>query len=115
MLKRILIVGFLTGIAQIISVFVIRNLPNYFSVSEIASIGQIDSLIFFLINLIALGLQPSAMRHIAIADRWQPEYHKTQSARVGLSLILFSFGLLAFFKWEYCAFFLAPLFAFSGD
>lgn len=115
MLKRILIIGFFTGIAQIVSLFVIKILPNYFSSSEIASIAQIDSLIFFLINLIALGLQPSAMRNIAITENWLPHYHRAQSARVAFSFILFGVGLLAFFKWEYSTFFLAPLFALSGD
>lgn len=115
MFKRVLIVGLFTGIAQIVSVFIIRSLPNYLSVLEIASIAQIDSLIFFLINMVALGLQSSAMRNIATMDNWVPEYQKTQSARVGLSFILFAFGLFAIFKWEYSIFFLAPLLAFSGD
>jgi hypothetical protein len=115
MLNRIFIIAFLTGIGQILSVFVIKSFPYFFSDSEIASIAQIDALIFFMVNVIALGLQSSAMRNIAVSKDWKSEFQQTQSARLSLSFILFSFGLLFFFKWEYSIFFLAPLFAYSGD
>jgi O-antigen/teichoic acid export membrane protein len=87
MLNRIFIIAFLTGIGQILSVFVIKSFPYFFSDIEIASIAQIDALIFFMVNVIALGLQSSAMRNIAVSKDWKSEFQQTQSARLSLSFM----------------------------
>ncbi len=115
MFKRILIIGFFTGLGQIVSLFVIKNLHSYFTLPQIAAIAQIDSLVFFLINIIAMGLQSSAMRHIALNPDWENEFRNTQSARLALSFALFPLGFLFFYRWEYSVFFLTPLLALNGD
>ncbi len=115
MLKRIAGIAVLTGIGQLISVFSIKYTSQFVSPSKLSSIAHIDALVSFLLSMIALGLQLSAMRNIALKKEWKEEYSATQTARLTLGLIVFIFGSLSFVKWEYSLFFLAPLFALSGD
>ena len=96
-------------------VFVLKFISHNNSQEQVRAIALIDSLVLFLINAIALGLQPATMRNIALIKEWKEEYNETQSARLALSLILASFSFLAFFNIYYLAFLAAPLFAMSGD
>ena len=115
MLKRIFIVALLTGTGQIAMVFSLKAITRHLNTQQIAAIAQVDALIILLINTIALGLQSVAMRNIVIQENWKIEYKAVQSARITLGSILFLLGFICFIKWEYCTFFLAPLFALSGD
>ncbi len=115
MLKRIALIAVLTGIGHLISVFSIKFTSQLVSSEKLSSVAHIDALVSFLLSIIALGLQLSAMRNIALTKEWKEEYSITQTARLTLGLIVFILGALFFIKWEYSFFFLAPLFALSGD
>ncbi len=115
MLKRIVFIAVLTGIGQIIAIFSIKFTSVLVSPQKLSSIAHIDALLSLLLSIIALGLQSSAMRNIALTTKWKEEYNTTQTARFTLGLILFTLGTFLFVRWEYSFFFLAPLFAMSGD
>ncbi len=115
MLKRIALIAVLTGLGQIIAIFSIKLTSKLVSAESLSSIAHIDALLSLLLSVIALGLQPSAMRNIALTKEWKEEYNTTQTARFTLGIILFTLGSFLFVRWEYSFFFLAPLFALSGD
>lgn len=115
MLKRIAIVAFFTGSGQLLSVFVLKFISQYAEVEQLKSIAEIDSLVFFMMNVIALGLQSAAMRNLAQDANWQQEYHDTQSARITLGLLMMAAALLSFINQYYLVFLIAPIFAWSGD
>jgi hypothetical protein len=115
MLKRIAIVAFFTGSGQLLSVFVLKFISQYAEVEQLKNIAEIDSLVFFIMNVVALGLQSAAMRNLAQGADWQQEYHDTQSARITLGLLLMAGALLFFINKYYLVFMIAPLFAWNGD
>jgi len=115
MLKRIFTIGLITGAGQLFVVFALKYISQNSSPEQVKAIGQIDSLVLFIMNVIALGLQPSAMRNLALADDWKEEYAKTQAARFTLSFFIAAFALLAFIDQYYLVFLIAPLLALSGD
>jgi len=115
MLKRIFTIGLITGAGQLFVVFALKYISKNSSPEQLKAIGQIDSLVLFIMNVIALGLQPSAMRNLALADDWKTEYSNTQSARFTLSFFIAAFALLAFIDQYYLVFLMAPLLALSGD
>ena len=115
MLKRIAIIAFFTGSGQLLSLFVLKYISRHADIAELRSIAEIDSLVFFIMNIVALGLQSAAMRNLAQTSKWQQEYYDTQSARVTLGLILMAGALLYFVNPYYVIFLLAPVLAWSGD
>lgn len=115
MLKRIFTIALLTGTGQLFVIFALKYISQNSLPEQVKAIGQIDSLVLFLMNVIALGLQPAAMRNLALTDDWKQEYSKTQSSRFTLSILLIPFALLAFKDQFYLAFLVAPLIALSGD
>lgn len=115
MLKRIFTIALITGAGQLFVVFALKYISQNSSPEQIKAIGQIDSLVLFIMNVIALGLQPSAMRNLALTDAWKSEYANTQSARFTLSFFIAAFALLAFIDQYYLVFLIAPLLALSGD
>jgi hypothetical protein len=115
MIKRLFLTGLLTGGGQLFSIGVLKLLSQKGYTSALTGLGQTDSLYQFLINIIALGLQSAAMRNIALQTDWQPEYAKTQSARMTLALLLLPIGFFAFHTPAYGIFFMVPLLALSGD
>lgn len=115
MLKRIAIVAFFTGSGQLLSVFVLKFISQYAEVEQLKNIAEIDSLVFFMMNVIALGLQVAAIRDLAHDDQWEQHYRDTQSARITLGLLLMSAALLSFINPFYLVFLTAPVFAWSGD
>lgn len=115
MLKRIAIVAFFTGSGQLLSVFVLKFISQYAEVEQLKSIAEIDSLVFFIMNVIALGLQSAAMRNLAQVSNWRQDYHDTQSARTTLGLLLMAAALLSFINQYYLVFLIAPIFALNGD
>lgn len=115
MLKRIAIVAFFTGSGQLLSIFVLKWISQHYSVQQLRGIGEIDSLFFFIMNLVGLGLQSAAMRDIAQSGNWKQDYHDTQSARITLGILLMAATALAVVNEYYVVFMLAPMLALSGD
>lgn len=115
MLKRIAVIGLLTGVGQLFSVFSLKFISAQVTPYDLAAIGRADSFVQFLLNIIAFGLQPAAMRSIVLSENWRTEYAAAQSARFTLGLLLLIFSLTAFREPVYVLFALAPLLALSGD
>src|SRR5215203_1887649 len=115
MVKRLASIALFTGAAHIFTLITLKFLSQRISTDHISSIGELDSLFQFVINILAFGLQLSAVRNIAILDNWKEVYSKVQVARITLGFILIPFILLSFFKMSYQYLFLAPLFALNGD
>src|SRR6185503_17796449 len=85
------------------------------SAEQVKTIGQIDSLVLFIMNVIAMGLQSAAIRNLALSNDWKKEYRQTQSARITMGLLLTVVAILAFVNPYYIIFLAAPLFGWSGD
>lgn len=115
MLKRIAIIAFFTGSGQLLSLFVLKYISRHSNLAQLKSIAEIDSLVFFIMNIIALGLQSAAMRNLAQSGNWREEYYDTQSARVTLGLLLMAGAALYFINPYYIIFLLSPVLAWSGD
>jgi hypothetical protein len=115
MIKRLFIISIFTGLGQLFIVGSLKWLGQHGTHLQLTQLAQIDSLFQLIINLIALGLQPAAMRNIALADDWQKEYKATQTARITMGLILLPVSLLALKNPTYGIFIAAPLLALSGD
>jgi len=115
MIRRIFIVALFTGAGQIFIIFSLKYLSQNHPAGLLKEIAQIDSLVLFLINMIALGLQPATMRNLALEENWQDGYRKTQSARLALSLPVTLLAALAITDKFYLAFLIAPLLALNGD
>lgn len=115
MLKRIFPIALLTGSGQLFSLFALKYVSRFGSSFDLKAIGETDSLILFILNGIALGLQTASMRDLALARDWKQDYHNTQSARLTLSLMLSAGALLSFFNNYYLLFLFAPILAMNGD
>jgi O-antigen/teichoic acid export membrane protein len=115
MIKRISTIALLTGAGQLLSIFALKYISQHGTAEELKSMGEADSLIQFLISLIAAGLQSVAMRNIALSTDWRQEYLDTQSARVSFGILLAAISALVIVKHNYALFLIAPLFALSGD
>jgi O-antigen/teichoic acid export membrane protein len=68
-----------------------------------------------MISVIAFGLQPAAIRDLALATEWRNVFSKVQSARITLGLLLILFVVAAVFNKYYLIFLLAPIIAASGE
>lgn len=115
MLRKITLIALLTGTGQIFSILVLKLLSKHVAPEQLKAIGQIDTLVFFITNVIALGLQSVAIRNLALTENWEEEYRVTQKARITLSLFLAGLSVLALFNPYYLLFALAPVLAMSGD
>lgn len=115
MLKRIAIVAFFTGSGQLLSIFVIKYISQHSTVNQLRAIAEIDSLVLFIMNIIALGLTSAAMRDLALSPNWEKDYRETQGARITLGIFLMAAALLAFANNYYVLFLIAPILAWSGD
>ncbi len=115
MLKRILPIALLTGSGQLFSLFALKYISRFGSSLDLKAIGQTDSLVLFMLNGIALGLQTAAMRDLALAEDWKTDFRQAQSARFTLSILLCGGVLLAFFNHYYFLFLFAPVLAMNGD
>src|SRR5688500_5821212 len=96
MLKRILIIAFFTVSGQLLSIFVLKYVSEHSTVSQMKAIVEIDSLMFLILNIIALVLQGDAMRNLVKCTDWKREYYDTQRARITLCLLLLGCVTLAF-------------------
>lgn len=115
MIKRLAAIASLTGIGHVFSIFALKQIAANSSPEYFAQIGRADSLMFFLINTIAFGLQSSAIRKIATLENWQADYKLIQSARFVLSLFLMFGVIFGYRDITYLVFLLSPIFALSGD
>lgn len=115
MLKRISIIAFFTGCGQLLSVFVLKYISEHSTVTQLQAIAEIDSLLFFIVSIIALGLQTATMRNLVLTADWKQEYNDAQSARITLGVLLMSVATLAFINQYYLLFLVAPILAWSGD
>lgn len=115
MLKRIAIVVFFAGIGQLFSIFVLKYISQHSTITQLRAVAEVDSLVQFIMNLIALGLISAAMRDLAMSADWKKDYQQIQSARITLGLLLMAAAVLAFANKYYVLFLLAPIFAWSGD
>lgn len=98
-----------------LSIFALKYISQHGLTEQLKAMGEADSLIQFIISLIAAGLQSVAMRNITLSEHWQQEYRDTQSARACFGILLMGLCVLAFINKNYLLFLLAPLFAWSGD
>ena len=115
MIKRISTIAILTGAGQLLSIFALKYLSQHGTADELKSMGEADSLLQFIISLIAAGLQSVAMRNIALSSDWRQEYLDTQSARLSFSILLAAVSVLGIIKGNYLLFLIAPILALSGD
>ncbi len=115
MLKRILIIALLTGAGQLFSIFVLKFISGINAGIPSFEIAQLDTLFFFMISVIAFGLQPAAIRDLALAKDWKDEFKRVQSARITLGLFLTVLVVAALFNKYYLIFLLAPIIAASGE
>ncbi|HEY8387583.1 MAG TPA: hypothetical protein VIK74_03215 [Parasegetibacter sp.] len=115
MLKRLIFIALFTGAGQLFSVFILKFISGRGSEEQVAALAQADSLLFFLINFIAMGLQSAVMRTVALEPNWHESYRAAQSARLMLSLLILPFAFLTWFNPAYIIFLVAPFLALSGD
>lgn len=115
MLKRIFTIALLTGAGQVFVVFALKYISQNSSPEQVKAIGQIDSLVLFIMSVIAMGLQSAAIRDLAVSNEWKEEYRQIQSARTTMGLLLTVAAILAFVNPYYIIFLTAPIFGWSGD
>ena len=115
MIKKLIKIALLTGAAHVFTIITLKYLSQHIDSENIGRIGEIDSLFQFIINLVALGMQLSAVRYIAINENLKPLYKDAQRARLTFSLFLVILSSLFFLKPIYILFLTAPFFALSGD
>ena len=115
MLKKIAIVVFFAGSGQLFSIFVLKYISQHSTITQLRAVAEVDSLVQFIMNLIALGLTTAAMRDLAMSSDWKKDYQQTQSARITLGILLMAAAAFAFANEYYVLFLLAPIFAWSGD
>lgn len=115
MIKRIAVVGVLTGIGHLTTLLALKYISKLVPDSTIAFIGEIDSLTLLIVSIVAFGLQLSATRNIAIKEDWKKELYETQSARFMLSIILLVIGFTGFWHTKNFMFFMAPVISLNAD
>lgn len=115
MIKKLLIVGGLTGAAHFITLISLKIISKNVLEENIALIGEVDSLLLLLISIVSFGIQLSTTRDIALAKNWKDIYYSSQSARFTLSLFIILFSLLGFIITKYWLLLAAPILALNGD
>lgn len=118
MLKRVAIMGLLTGLAHFLSIFSLSVAVRFLSKEQISSLGKIDANILLVTSIIAFGLQISTTRDIALSDNWKAMIKNTQSARFTLSLFLVAYGtveLLLTKSVSSLSYIIAPFIALNAD
>src|ERR1044071_2164739 len=115
MIKRLLLIGAFTGAAHITTLVILKKLTGLVPLEEIKTIGEIDSLINFILNILASGLLMTSVRELAISEKWQRFLIDSQQARFSLGILLLPFGLLSLIDPSYILFAFAPVFALHAD
>ncbi|MFT6916068.1 MAG: O-antigen/teichoic acid export membrane protein [Motiliproteus sp.] len=93
MLKKLMIVGGLTGVGHLLSVAIVPVAVRYLSPEDVVSVGLIDSTFAIVVSVLAFGLQLTTTRNIATLPNWQEVLSKAQSARLSVGLILAFIGI----------------------
>jgi hypothetical protein len=115
MLKRLALVALFTGSAQLATLLALKYLAGSIDAGELKSLGEVDSLINLIINVIGLGLLMSSVRNIAISSDWGREIDISQSARLTLSILLMPLAIWGLYNHNYLIFLFAPVFALQAD
>lgn len=115
MLKRLALVALFTGSAQLATLLALKFLAGSLDAGELKQLGEIDSLINLVINVIGLGLLMSSVRNIAISSDWGKEIDLAQQARLTLSLLLLPLAAWGLHNHNYLVFLFAPVFALQAD
>lgn len=115
MVKRLIIIAFLTGIGHLATLLSLKFISEYVDNETIARIGEIDTLLLLIVSVVAFGLQLSTARDLALLEDWKQEYYSSQSARLTLSIFLSAFGLTGFFLTKNYLFFISPIIALNAD
>ena len=115
MLKRLVLVALFTGSAQVTTLIALKFLAGSMDASRLSALGEIDSLLNLIINLIALGLLMSSVRDIALSEDWRGEMAKAQTARLTLALCLIPAAIWSWKNPDYRIFVFAPVIALNAD
>ena len=115
MIKRLLIIGVFTGAAHLTTLVVLKKLTGSMSLADVKAVGEADSLINFILSILASGLLMTSVREIAISKDWQNSLAASQQARFTLSIVLIALGLLGILQSSYFLFAFAPVFALNAD
>src|SRR5258707_15867953 len=101
MLKRLALVALFTGSAQMATLLALKYLAGSMDAGELKTLGEVDSLINLIINVIGLGLLMSSVRNIAISSDWGTEIDRSQGARLTLSLLLMPLAIWGLYNHNY--------------
>lgn len=115
MIKKIALLFIITGAGHGFSILALKFIAERGSATQLADIGEVESLIQFMIGLIGFGMQTDAIRNIALDQDWKQKLKSSQTARITLSIVLM---LLSFFSYSnemYLCFIVAPLLASNCD
>ena len=115
MLKRLTLVALFTGSAQLTTLLALKYLAGSMDAGQLKALGEIDSLVNLIINLIGLGLLMSSVRNIAISPDWGQEIGKAQTARLTLALFMAPLAAWGLYNHNYYIFLFAPVFALQAD
>jgi len=116
MIKRLFIVGTITGLAHLLNLITLKALSKFADNQTISLIGEIDSFFLLIVSITTFGLQTTTTRDLAINENtWRASLEQTQSARSIVGIILMLFGLLGFATTKNYLFFFAPVLALNAD
>jgi len=116
MIQRIAVLFAITGAGHVFSIMALKLMAQRGQVTQVAGIGEVESLIQLMIGLIGFGMQSDAIRNIAInSANWEEKFQQAQTARITLSILLMCLSLFSFSNSTYLCFLMAPLFASSSD
>lgn len=115
MIKRLLFIGVFTGAAHITTLVVLKKITGLIPLDDVKIIGETDSLINFILSILASGLLMTSVREIATSQNWQHDFAIFQQARITLSILLIFLGVFGMFQSSYFLFAFAPVFAMNAD
>ena len=119
MIKRLVPIAILTGLAHFISFFSIsflvkKNVDSNFLVK----IAEIESATVFILSILSFGIQQIASRDIATSNDWRKILNNTQVSRTSMSLAIAFIGAIGFFLTKddyYLIYIIAPLLSLNID
>lgn len=105
----------ITGAGYLFATFSLKYISSHCAPEQMSALASIDAYFQLIVNIISMGLQASAIRHIATSSDWKKEYERTQIARITMGLLILLPICISFSKPDFSVFILAPLVASSGD
>ncbi len=115
MIKKIALLFIITGAGHGFSILALKFIAERGSATQVADIGEVESLIQFMIGLIGFGMQTDAIRNIALDHDWKKKLKSSQTARITLSIVLIFLSLFSYSNGMYLCFLIAPLLASNCD